>query len=113
LPDRRHFGEQPGVFFGLPHIHRPAHHQQHVEAVQRGDHAALVQLDGVHAVPLARHHCAETPRMFRDRVLKHQNAHDQLPSLAGAACRRPHYCREQIFREAALLPKTPILLSNG
>jgi hypothetical protein len=86
-PDRGLLGDEPGVLVLLPHVHRPAHHGEHVETLERRDRLAGVELDGRPLEPALRPEVAERARMLDGEMLEHEDPH-AASSRNGAASRR-------------------------
>ena len=85
------FVGEPGVGILLEDIHRPAHADQRVVAVEWRNRLALVKLDRVPGDSVGAHEVAENAGMLDVDVLKHEELHRR--SLQGARLSRRIRCR--------------------
>ena len=75
LSDRGKLGLYPGMLVLLPHVHRAAHADEHVESIEVGNGLAFVEL---HRLPLDAvfgHEVPEDARVLARDVLEDEYAH--------------------------------------
>ena len=70
--DGRFLRGQPGVTVALPHVHRAAHDDEHVEGIEIGHGVALVELDGDEFDATGGEQETQRARMLNGQVLEHE-----------------------------------------
>ena len=76
MADRALFRHQPGMLLDIPHIHRAAHHPQHVICIKRRDRLAFIEFDGIPGDPVFLEKAAEDAGMFTGNMLEDEKTHE-------------------------------------